>query len=184
MSTQKPKRRYGERKESPTEQCSHCGKAVIVGNMRKHVSHSPACHAKSRLNASPALPSSPHQSTLCSLHGNPPVPDTPISGSTFPLDYEGDAGGFDDGTTFAFEGAMDIDGEMDIDASGGMDLDGEMDLDDGGPTEVPDRDGVDETPLDVNEMNTQEVLRRMEEELVVEEFPTTSNGMLLKLISS
>jgi hypothetical protein len=78
---------------------------------------------------------------------------------------------------------MDMNGEMDIDVE--MDLDDvEMDLDDRGPTELPDGDGVDETPLDVDEMNTQEVLGRMEEELVVEEFPTMPNGTSLKLISS
>jgi hypothetical protein len=183
MSTQKPKRRHGERKENPTEQCSHCGRAVVVGNMRKHVSHSPACLAKSRRNANPPPPSSPHQSTLRSLHANSPAPDASTSGSTPPLDYEGDAGGFGEGTPFPFEGAMDMNGEMDIDVE--MDLDDvEMDLDDGGPTELPDGDGVDETPLDVDEMNTQEVLGRMEEELVVEEFPTMPNGTSLKLISS
>jgi hypothetical protein len=92
------------------------------------------------------------------------------------LDYEGDTGGFGDGTDFPIEGEMDVGGEMDVegelDVEVELDLDDEMDLDE----EMEPDDGVVTEPLDSDEMNTQRVLRRIEdEELVVEEFPTSSN---------
>ena len=130
--------------------------------MRRHVSHSPECSAKSRLTALVPAVESPRSPLVSrnSLHPSSPASDTSRSERACHLDYEGDTGGFDDGTNFPFEGEMDVDGELNVDD--------EMEPD----------DGVAMEPLDVNEMNTQRVLRRIEEEeLVVEEFPTSSNGM-------